>query len=193
MRVTFVYILLLVPLAIALATFPDYPARRAKECAVSAENTGVVIGLETVETSEAQKMYFGANLVKNGFVPVFVVIENGMSSNSVIFDKTKVTYGVLASALPIPQPGSIGGKTVALSAIPFAGGFAAARVISSDLQVRANLLEKELQSTTISPGKSVHGFLYVPSKNKSSREKIRLQIPVGKAGTDDTLDLGLDF
>jgi len=193
MKAIFVTILLFVPLAIADASFPHYPAKRAKECAVSAENADVVVGLETVETSEAQKTYFGANLVKNGFVPVFVVIENGMSSSSVIFDKTKVTYGPSASALPVAQTASIAGKTFAVAAIPFAGGFAAARVISSDLEVRANLLEKELQSTTISPGKSVRGFLYVPVKNKVSREKIRLQITVAKAGTDDTLDFGLDF
>ena len=116
-----------------------------------------------------------------------------MRSNSVIFDKSKVTYGDASSALAAPRTGSGAGKALALSAIPFIGAFAGTQAIADAAQIQHNLMKKELQSSTISPGKSVHGFLYIPTASKSSREKITLRIPINKAGTDEVLDLDLVF
>lgn len=186
-------IFLAVPLAFAVFVFPDHPAKPAKDCRVITEKSGVVIGLDPVEISQDQKTYFGSDLGRKGFLPVFVAIENGMSSDSAIFDKGKVTYGSSASALSSVKTGTGAGKALALSAIPFFGGFAGAQAISEASQIQNNLLKKELQSTTLSPGASVHGFLYIPISKNSPREKIALRIPVSKTGTDEAFDLDLIF
>jgi hypothetical protein len=193
MKAVCISILLAASLASAVSAFPDYPRKQAKECRVLAEKSGIVIGLEPVESVQTQRTYFGVDLAKKGFVPVFVVIENGTRSDSLIFDKSRVTYGDAASALAAPRTGTGAGKALALSAIPLIGGFAGTQAIADAAQIQHNLMKKEVQSTTISPGKSVHGFLYIPGTSKSSREKITLRIPISKAGTDEDLDLDLVF
>jgi hypothetical protein len=135
----------------------------------------VVIGLEPVENSQTQKNYFRTDLAKNGFLPVFLVIENGTSANSVIFDKTKVTYGPADSTISAPQTGSGAGKARALSAIPFFGALAEAQVISDASQIQENLLKKEIQSTTLSPGASAHGFLYIPIPGRLPGKRLRFE------------------
>jgi hypothetical protein len=169
--------LFVVSLAFAITTFPDYPVKHAKECLITVEKTGISVGLEPVDNTQAQQTYFGTSLTKKRFVPVFVVIENGDGSNSLLFDKTKVTYGA-ALALTAAQTGSGFVKSAALSAIPFFGHFAAAQTISNASQIQSNLIRKELQSTTLPPGTSAHGFLYVPSVN-SPRGKIAISNNVG--------------
>jgi hypothetical protein len=193
MKAAFLSIFLLAPLVLAVTTFPDYPAKHAKECLVSVENQGVTVGLEPIVTVQEQKTYFGVNLTKKRFVPVFVVIENGMSINSAIFDKSKVTYGATTSSLSAPQTGTGTDKALAFSLIPFFGGFAGAQSISDATRIQDNLIEKQIQSTTISPGASARGFFYIPIGNNSSREKIALRIPIGKAGTDEDINLELMF
>jgi len=192
-RLTAISAFLLVPLAFAAATFPAYPIKQAKECPVSAENAGLVVGLEPVENSETQENYFHTELAKKGFVPVFLVIENRTSTNSFIFDKTIVSYGISDSTISTPLTESGAGKAIALSVIPFVGPFAGVKIISDAAQIQQNLMKKEIQSTTLSPGASVHGFLYVPIPRKTARGKITLRVPISKASTNETFDLNLVF
>jgi hypothetical protein len=178
----------------AASTLPDYPSRNARECPVTVENIGVLIGLEPVENYRAQSTYFQTDLARKGYVPIFLVIENGTRADSFIFDKTKVTYGPADSAVSAARTGTGAGKAIALSAIPFFGPFAGAKVISNASQIQVNLLKKEIQSTTLSPGASTRGFLYIPIPGKTfPREKITLRVPISRAGTNETFDLNLVF
>lgn len=185
--------LFLLSLAFAGSTFPDYPVTRAKECPVSAEKNGVIIGLASIEDPQAQKTYFQANFTKKGFIPILLVIENGTSEETFLFDKTKITYGAASAAVPPAHLGSEAGKALALSVIPFLGRLAAAQVVTTASHIRQNLLKKEIQSTTLSHGVSVQGFLYIPVPKKNTREKIAVRVPISKAGTDETFDLNLIF
>lgn len=193
MKTSITSVLLLAPLALAVSTFPNYPTRNGKECSVSVENSGVTIGLEPVEDVTQQMKYFGAKLAKKGFIPVLVVIENRMDSNSVIFDKSKVTLGPAESTIPAAKTGSGEGKAMAVGFFPFFGGFAAAQEISDASHIQTNLVMKELQSTTISAGASVQGFLYIPATTKHGRQKISVRIPVAKAGTGEVINFDLVF
>lgn len=171
-------------------TFADYPAKSAKECAVSAEDSNVHIGVQAVESHEAQDTYFRAHFAKKGFVPVFVVIENA-AADSIIFDRTKVRYGAaeLATSAPRTDPGF--GKMLAVSAIPFIGGVAGGQMISDASEVRENLLKKEIQSTTLSPGAATRGFLYIPIPKKGPRGKIALRIPITRVSDGNSSDVNL--
>jgi hypothetical protein len=177
----------------SLQSFPDYPARPAKECPVSSQKLGVTIGLEPVESSEAQQTYFHSDLAKKGFVPVLVVIENGRAADSLIFDKAKVTYGPADSAPSIPPAAPGAAKMIAVAAIPVLGVLASAQMISDISEVRQNLLRKEIRSTTLSPGTPTRGFLYLAIPKKTPRGKIALRVPIAKAGTDETFEINLVF
>lgn len=193
MKASLISVLLVAPLALSLSTFPNYPTKHGRDCPVSAENGGVTIGLEPVEDVNEQMKYFGAKLAKKGFVPVLVVIENRMDSNSIIFDKSKVTIGQAESNIPAAKTGSGAGKAMAVGFFPFFGALAAAQEISDASHIQTNLVMKELQSTTISAGASVQGFLYVPATTKHGRQKISLRIPVAKAGAEEAINFDLVF
>ena len=183
----------LVPPVYAASTFPDYPVIRASDYAVSTQTTGLTIGVKTVENLKEQETYFHTELTPKGFVPVFVVIQNGSSGDSFLFDKTKVTYGPADSSASTPKLGSKAGESLVVAAVPFVGLFAALKIISNVSQVQQNLLKKEVQSTTLSPGTSTHGFLYIPVPKDAPREKLHLRVPITRAGADEAFVLDLVF
>jgi hypothetical protein len=177
----------------SLQSFPNYPAKPANECPVSSQKLDVTIGLEPVENSKIQQTYFHADLAKKGFVPVLVVIENGGAADSLVFDKAKVTYGPADSAPTVPSAAPSAAKMIAVAAIPVLGVLSSAKMISDSSEVRQNLLRKEIQSTTLSPGTSTRGFLYLAIPKKTPRGKIALRVPIAKASTDETFEIDLVF
>lgn len=60
-------------------------------------------------------------------------------------------------------------------------------------EVKQNLMLQELHSRTLSPGDTVHGFLYIPIPKKGPRQKMHIQIPIAWAGSDTTSVLQLEF
>lgn len=177
----------------AASTFPEYPLNQASDYAVSTQTAGLTIGVKAVENLKDQETYFHTELTPKGFVPVFVVIQNGSSGDSFLFDKTKVTYGPADSSASTPKMGSKAGESLAVAAVPFVGLFAALKIISGVSQVQQNLLKKEMQSTTLSPGTSTHGFLYVPVLKNAPREKTHLRVPITRIGADEAFVLDLVF
>jgi hypothetical protein len=175
------------------ASFPDYPILKAADYAVSTEAAGVTIGVQPVDDLKEQREYFNAELATQGFVPVFVVIQNGSNGDSFLFDTSKVTYGPADSEISAPKVGLRKAGSITAAVVPFVGLFAAAKIMSGPLQVQQNLLKKGIESTTLSPGASTHGFLYVPVPKNAPREKIRLRVPITKAGTNDTFVLDVAF
>lgn len=184
---------LLAPSRGAASTIPDYPLSQPGDYAVSTRASGLTIGVKVVEDPKDQETYFHAEFKAKGFVPIFLVIQNESGEGSFLFDKTKVTYGPADSTLSTPKTGSRGGDAFAAAAIPFVGIFAVPKIISNAAEVQHNLLKKEVQSTTLSPGKSVHGFLYIPVPRDAPREKIHLRVPITRAGADETVVLDLVF
>jgi len=191
MRTGSVFGVLAAALASVLMSYGQYHAKQVKDCSIKTEAGDVAIGLDPIENVDEQQSYFGTDLQKRAIVPVLVLIENRGASTSVLFDRSKVTYGAASALAALPKPGI--GKAVALSFIPLAGGFAAAHSLKTSLQIQDDLLKQELRSTTIAPGASTRGFLYIPAGGKSPREKIALRIPVTTAGSEETVNLELSF
>jgi hypothetical protein len=182
---TFV-VMSLAPPVYAAHKFPDYPVRPAGEYTVKTERAGLIVGVEPVEDLKDQKSYFNSELTPKGFIPVFIVIQNGSSGDSFLFEKTNVGYAGVSSNTP--NGGSKAGETMAMVGL---GGLIAMKLIANATEVQQNMLKKEVQSATLSPGTSVHGFLYIPVPKKGPREKIHLQVPITKAGTSETFVLNL--
>lgn len=175
----------------AASLFPDYPVNPASAYTVTARTADLTMGVEAVENLKDQQTYFHTELAPKGFVPVFVVIQNASQVDSFLFDKTKVRYGPIDAGVSTPKEGSKAGEALALAAVPFVGLFASLKVISNAFEVQQNLLKKELQSTTLSPGTSAHGFLYIPTPKHAPREKIHLRVPITRAGADEAIVLDL--
>ena len=153
----------------AAHNFPDYPVKAAADYAVKVERFGLTIGDEPVEDLKDQKTYFDMELTPRGLLPVFVVMQNGSSRDSFIFQRANVEHA------GVPDQSVLTAR------------------LHSGSGAEANLFRKELQSGTLSPGTSAHGFLYVPVPKKGPREKIHLQIPITKASTNETHVFNLLF
>lgn len=183
----------------AAETFPDFPVRPAQEYKLSAEQDGVTLGLQPVEDINAQKTYFHTELTSKGFVPVFLVIHNGSAKESVLFDTSKVSCKLGSSGGAEPKTPTKAANTATaleLAAIPWGGVVAApvvAEMYAHASHIQQNLMLKEIQSQTLSPGESAYGFLYVPIPKKSGRQKIQIHIPVTWAGSGKESVLSVTF
>lgn len=194
-------ILSLLSLALAVSAadkYADYPVHPAASYAITAADSGLTIGLEPVEDLKDQKTYFDTELAPKGFIPVFLVLENKSKDDSFIFDKSAVTYGPVDSGAATPNLHSKMRDNTALgglAALSTPTAFIAMAKVNHASHIQANILKKELQSTTLSPASSTHGFLYVPVPKSGPREKIHLRIPVTRMGSQgsETLTLNLVF
>lgn len=176
--------------------YADYPVRSAASYATTAANSGLTIGLEPVEDLKDQKTYFDTELTPKGFIPVFLVIENKSKDDSFIFDKSAVTYGPAGSGAATPNLHSKVRDNTAVGVVAgltMPTAFIAVAKINHASHIQANILKKELQSTTLSPAASAHGFLYVPVPERGPREKIHLRIPVTRIGSQGSEPLVLDL
>jgi hypothetical protein len=198
MRVTLTSICLLsllVPVD-AADNFPDFPVRKARDYAITMENACVVIGVQAVDDPKDQKTYFDTNLTARGFAPIFIVVQNDSSGDSFLLDKEDIRYGEARSMASEPNASMQAGKTAAVDSLALVGlaGLVVANLLFIKSEhIQQNILRKELRSQTLSPGTSMHGFIYVPVRKKRPREKIRVQIRVTRAGREEPVVLDLVF
>ena len=71
--------------------------------------------------------------------------------------------------------------------VPLVGAFFAAPFFMRAEGVQQNILRREIQSTTLSPGRATHGFLYIPVPKKRVRDNIRLLIPLTPVDTREPI------
>ena len=176
------------------ASFPDYPVKAASEYPAAIEKSGYVVAAIPVEDRKDQRQYFGLDLRSRGLIPVFLVVENRTANKSVLLKKDSLMYspaGKSGSTLPDASRSSRLDKTVtALSYVPSVYTFMSVIASSKNKERRQHLLETELQSATVSPGQSVHGFVFIPAtRGYSSRKKMRLNITLLKSGSDDAVTI----
>jgi hypothetical protein len=181
------------PLISLAAAFPDYPVKPAREYPTLVQNSGLLVAAIPVESRQEQHKYFGIDLSSKGYLPVLVVIDNG-SSISYLVDKTKLMYVPAgASGHWLPNAAKTPASETAIEVVSVATpvfGFVAHPVLSKLKGLRQHLLAIELQSATISPGQSVHGFIFIPVRGRdSSRPKVKVIVPATQSGTDRAVTL----
>jgi hypothetical protein len=188
----------LIPFSFALASlaasFPQYPVKPTRDYPSAVEKSGLVIAAVPVEEQKDQHTYFGINLRSKGYIPVLLVIENQTSTESFLLNKDSLTYSRSsnsASTLANPANPSRMEKAVrVVGAVPSMYTFMATIATSKFKEHRQSLLKTELQSVTLSPGVSVHGFIFVPEHSGySSRQKIQLTIPFRRSGTNEVVTI----
>jgi hypothetical protein len=190
------FVLVLAPVFYAEEKFADYPVHPAASYTVTAQDAGFTIGVQPVEDLKEQKTYFDTELTPKGLIPVFIVIENQSKEDSFLFDKSTVTYGPANSGVSTPEvPSKMRDQAAlaGLASIAPAGGFIVMAKVNHASHIQANLLKKELQSRTLSPNASTHGFLYIPAPKNGSRQKIRIRIPATRMGAQGPEPVVLDL
>jgi hypothetical protein len=176
--------------------FPEYPAKAAKDYPGSSAIDGVMVAVEPLTDPAGQKRYFKVDFAKNGFLPVFVVVENGSAEGSFILKREDI--GAYAGDQQESQPGQVlSGRSKTGENLALASAIAlspAGMVISGILMIRAtevrqNLIKKDLRSSTLSPGQSTRGFVFIPlPSDPEKRKHLRMRVRVVKLGSDQPID-----
>ena len=166
------FLMLLLPSCTTLE-LPDYPAQSFDRFPLSLTKAGLTVAVQPLTDVEEQNKYFGTDLVSNGILPVFVVAHN-QSSFSFLLQKDSFSLG---SKKPLADSTSdrekfgseTGAKTVGLIgavliALPLQ--FLAGKMGSDATVIKQNFLIKELQTKTLSSGKTAQGFVYFKLHNE---------------------------
>jgi hypothetical protein len=176
--------------------FADYPQRKANECVIKADKLKLVVGIQPMEDLNDQKNYFSMELTRRGLIPVYIVIENQSGDDSFLFDKTAISFAVGVTAGAGPDISSKSLQTLQVASalvISPVGIIVGAKLAKDEAAVQRNLVMKEVQSKTLSPGDSTHGFLYIPVPKDGSRQPIHLKVLVTRSGDDQPFSVDFNF
>lgn len=124
------------------------------------------------------------------------MIENQSSTDSFLFDKSSVKVGanVVNGAGPDVSSKSVETLQVASAlAISPVGIIIGAKLAKDEALVQSNLVKNEVRSTTLSPGASMSGFLYIAVPKNSPRQSIHLIVSLTRSGDDEPFSLDLTF
>jgi hypothetical protein len=183
---------------------PDYPQASANSHKNSTTKNDLCIGLRAMTDPRDLEQYFGTDLSARNVLPVYVVAENKNASSSFVVSQEHISLQHNATKDTVRQGDyTVTGKSSggAAAAMMGAGGLlvvpliaapvlpvlivGGAKAMSNASVVKRNLASKGLWTRTVSPGKSVDGFVYfnLPEKNGSVKD-YSLVIQVDELGND---------
>jgi hypothetical protein len=164
---TFLVMMTFVLNACATMKIPDYPKSSVSALRNAMTNNGLSIAVQPVTKKDDLEKYFGRDLYALKIVPLYIVAENTSSTSSFLLSKDKVslqnknTQGGLKEGARTDK--STSGEASLLAGallVSFPLELIGSKLISDAEVVRHNMAAKEMQTHTVSPGKSVDGFIY---------------------------------
>ena len=151
---------------------PDYPKSSVNSLPNSITIDGLTIAVQPVTNKEDLEKYFGTDLYSLKIVPIYIVAENANATSSFLLSKEKVSLQNKKVTSSLTEGARTKGKSATgegmeIASLVFAGGLAGLalervgmKMVSDAEVVKCNLGAKEMQTRTVSPGKSVDGFVY---------------------------------
>jgi hypothetical protein len=136
------------------------------------------IAVQPMTDKGEQEKYFGRVLTDEAILPVFIIVENRNSSKSFVLNRDLITLQNKITKATCPRPVKTdaavtsGGEGMLWATIPLDFVWPIGPLISCVLILNASkviadatvthhgLVNKGLYTHTISPGKSVEGFVY---------------------------------
>lgn len=150
------------------------------------ERDGFVVGVRVVLDQEVLDKYFGQNLVALGILPLEVSMQNRSTSQSFLVEKENWSLGSGGSAVTedqLPSPTA--------RAIVAGGGILGYALAAAAQNTRTSIAISEMQTYTISPGRTFSGFLFYkrPPNKASNDEEIDLEVRAQELTSDRIIDL----
>lgn len=150
---------------------PDYPQSTIASIPKAETVNDLTVAAKPFTNKNDLEKYFGTNLIDYGIVPVYIITENRNRQTSFVISKDRVSLTnkseTLTQGARTDESTSgnalfiAGAATFILS--PIAGVpmmFIGPKLTSDAEKIKQNMAKKELQSRTVSPGKTVDGFVY---------------------------------
>lgn len=166
----------------------DYPKGTTTSTAKAITLKNLSIATKPITDKDELDNYFGTNLLELGIVPIYVISENKSSEASFVISKDGVllkstanditqgvktddqsatgkTLGIVGASSFILTP--VGGLFVGLPMIYYGSKLKSDAVI-----IKQNIVKKQLQTRTVSPGKTVDGFVYFQFPDRESINRL---------------------
>jgi len=158
----------------ATMEIPDYPKVPVATYKNMTTIDGLHISAQAMTDKAELNKYFGTDLSVHNVVPIHLIAENKNLSTSFIIAKDKMSFRHRSTTDSLTTGGRVDGKSVkgevltiggavSLVAVPILAPaliFSGFKEISNAAVVKHNFAAKELQARTLSPGKSIDGFVY---------------------------------
>jgi hypothetical protein len=178
--------------------FEEFPTLSVDQYHYTEIHEGLAIAIQPMIISNDTEKYFGADLLADGTLAVFVLAENRSANLSYLVRKENIRLypGNVTSNDPGPdrvarsRAGGIAGAT--FLAGPFMGYLLPVYIVglkmkSNTDEIAYNLALKELQTKMVSPSSQMSGFVYfnVPKNPDSDKWTLRVEAlePTTKAVT----------
>jgi hypothetical protein len=158
----------------ATLQLPEFPERSVEQQPHKASQGGLAVGARPITDKNESKEYFGVDLLAADILAVAVTVENQSTDSGFILEKDRFRLGDMAAGAGRSK-GKLGDETAAL-ALGTAGVVLlnpimiplSAKLGSDARIIRHNFVTRELQATTVNPGRAVHGFLYFQLANQAA-------------------------
>lgn len=161
----------------ATMQIPDYPKPSSNALKREKSINNLNIAIHPITDKQELEQYFGTDLSEAQILPVYVLADNKSSSSSFLLSKDYIALQQKKTSYRLKtDSGSVTGRSqvgeivaltgAALVSIPLL--FGGIKAISNAEVVKQNLAAKALQTRTVSPGKSVDGFVYFKLPDKTT-------------------------
>ena len=151
------------------------------------------IAVQPMTDKNEQENIFGTVLTDEGILPVFIIAENRHSSKSFILNTDLIILQDKVTKTPCPRPvktdaaNTAGGEAMAVVSLLLISpllGMLAQKTIADATVIHQGLVDKGLYTHTISPGKSVKGFVYFKlPDSKVNLKDLSLVVQASELGT----------
>lgn len=199
-------------LALGCASIEPAPLPEGGAEAISAHQVrgDLAIAAEAWIDASAAKERLGTDFLRDGIVPVFVLIENRSPTRTVLIDPARVSlvapesgarHGVAdlgPAYAPLPSPAARKGAKAALVALTLVPGAAlvtapiwapTAKEQFDDEVARFAIALLGLHASTLSPGEHARGVLLYPIEPKDRARPLSLRVEILDPSTQTTESL----
>ena len=177
---------------------PDYTPKPITHYQYKKKRDGLEVIVQPFTDAQENEKYFGIDFKKMGYIPILLIARNSSTNNSFILKKEQVS-------IKIDNPDENGGVSLnkqlsdqkeeleeaatvaAYMLLPVISMFALNDKLNIK-EIERNLLEKEFQTSTVSPGKKAHGFIYfkLPEKLLAAQTPLVVSIDAYNITTRQT-------
>lgn len=169
-----VILLTIVLTSCATMKIPDYPKTPVDTYNNMMIKDGLHLSAQAMTDKADLKKYFGTDLFAHNIVPIHLIAENKSQSSSFVIAKDRMSFKHRSKMDSLTTGGQVDGKSSGGEAAIIGGSvslivapvlapvliFSGFKAVSNSEVVKHNFAVKELQARTISPGKSIDGFVY---------------------------------
>ncbi len=190
MKLTFSYLLIFLLLLSLLVQgcsnllLPDFVPDPMAQYPHKAKNDELVVVAQPFTDAQINTQYFGIDFKDMGYMPLLLIVKNVGKNNSFILKKENVSIkirnpdennGADLDKQLADQQEELGDAAIVTAYMLFPLFSMLALNDKLNLkEVERSLLENEFQTSTISPGKEVHGFVYMklPEKMLANTDQV---------------------